>query len=75
MQMKREINVFRPRKSGEPFVDVQNPDLSAWDKARGEFGSVDIEDILKISNGFITFDKRPEMKKFKVTGEGGKPSI
>ena len=74
LQMKREINVFRPRKSGEPFVDVQNPDLSAWDKARGEFGSVDIEDILKISNGFITFDKRPEMKKFKVTGEGGKPS-
>ena len=83
LQMKRKINVFRfpvRQWSALPFghspirlISAIDPDPSARDIRRGRWCSVDIDNILKISDGRIIFNDWPEKKDFKVTGEGGKP--
>lgn len=84
LQMKREVYVFyHTEPSSDSSREVIMPsarpkryliDPDPTDIKRGRWCSVDIEDIVDISDGIITFDKRADKKKFKVTGEGGTPS-
>lgn len=75
LQMRREVSIFKScwhSDSGEKPRAIIDPD--PMDIKRGRWYSADIEDILYISDGIITFDDRPDKTKFKVTGAGGKPS-
>ena len=69
LQMKRTIHAFRYRH--EVWGELHRMSGGSW---RTDNYHVDIEDINEIVDGRIRIDVRPEMKQFKVTGAGGKPS-